>query len=96
MKFIDLKLIDKTIKNMGIKINNHYEKSIGGKPKDFIKFVKDNTKTLDETNINDIDYLIHRIAQNLFYYEDNISTAKTDYITLVGMLLKKGVVFEKK
>jgi hypothetical protein len=77
-----------------IKINNYYAKSIGGERKDFIDFVKDNNQNLDEIDVNDIDFLIQRVAQNLFYFEDNVSTAKSDYISLIGLLMKKGVVFE--
>jgi hypothetical protein len=75
-------------------INNHYAKSVGGEQKDFIDFVKINNPKLDEADINDIDFLIQRIAQNLFYFEDNTATAKSDYISLIGLLIKKGVVFE--
>ena len=77
-----------------MKINNYYAKSIGGERKDFIDFVKVNNPNLDEADVKDIDFLIQRVAQNLFYFEDNISTAKSDYISLIGLLMKKGVVFE--
>ena len=78
-----------------MKINNYYEKSIGGGKKEFIQFVKNNTKSLRKEDVQDIDFLTQRIAQNLFYFEDNIATAKNDYISLVGLLIKKGVIFEK-
>lgn len=77
-----------------MKINNYYEKSIGGEQKDFIEFIKKNTSTLKKSDVEDIDYLLQKIAQNLFYFEDNLSTAKSDYISLIGLLIKKGVVFE--
>lgn len=76
-------------------INNYYAKSIGGKQIDFIEFVKVNNPNLEESDIEQIDFLIQRVAQNLFYFEDNISTAKSDYISLIGLLIKKGVVFER-
>ncbi len=75
-------------------INEHYAKSVGGERKDFIDFVKINNPNLDDADVNDIDFLIQRVAENLFYFEDNISTAKSDYINLIGLLMKKGVVFE--
>ena len=79
-----------------MKINNYYQHSIGGSQEDFIEFVKKNNEELADYDTEAIDYLIQRVAQNLFYFEDNISTAKSDYITLIGLLMKKGVVFEKK
>ena len=75
-------------------INKHYEKTIGGGQEDFIEFIKNNNKNIEKGDLSDIDFLIQRIAQNLFYYEDNISTAKSDYISLIGLLMKKGVIFE--
>lgn len=80
--------------NFKMKINNYYAKSVGGEQKDFIDFVRINNSKLDEADIKDIDFLIQRVAQNLFYFEDNIATAKSDYISLIGLLMKKGVVFE--
>ena len=77
-----------------MKINKHYEKTIGGSQEDFIEFIKNNNKNIEKEDLSDIDFLIQRIAQNLFYYEDNISTAKSDYISLIGLLMKKGVIFE--
>lgn len=49
---------------------------------------------MEEKNIADIDFLAQRVAQNLFLYEDNSQTAKADYISLLGLLMKKGVIFE--
>lgn len=79
-----------------MKVNNYYRKSIGGELKDFIDFIKVNTVNLEKTDIKDIDFLVQRIAQNLFYFEDNLSTAKSDYISLIGLLMKKGVIFESE
>ena len=77
-----------------MKINNYYEESIGGSRENFIKFVKVNNQNLTDEDVKDIDFLVQRVAQNMFYFEDNISTAKSDYISLVGLLMKKGVIFE--
>ena len=77
-----------------MKINNYYEESIGGSRENFIKFVKVNNQNLTDEDIKDIDFLVQRVAKNMFYFEDNISTAKSDYISLVGLLMKKGVIFE--
>lgn len=41
----------------------------------------------------DINHLAQKVAQNLFLYEDNLSTAKADYLSLLALLLKKGVIF---
>ncbi len=79
-----------------MKINHYWEKQIGGTREDFIEFVKVATDDLTEEDIDDIDFLVHKVAQNLFYFEDNIETAKTDYICLIRLLMMKGVIFEGK
>ena len=76
--------------------NSYYAKSIGGSRKDFIDFVKVNTSELPDECLEDIDFLVQRVAQNLYYHEDNLATAKSDYIFLVGMLMRKGVIFERE
>lgn len=78
-----------------MKINKHYCKSVGRTRKEFVDFVTTNTSNLKEEDVKDIDFLVHRVAQNLFYFEDNLSTAKSDYISLIGLLIKKGVIFEQ-
>lgn len=78
------------------RINNYYSKSIGGNRKDFLSFIKVNNPKIDEQDIADIDFLAQRVAENLFYFEDNVETAKSDYISLLGLLIKKGVIFEKE
>lgn len=78
------------------RINNYFSKSIDGNRKDFISFIKINNPKIDEQDIADIDFLAQRVAKNLFYYEDNIATAKSDYISLLGLLMKKGVIFESE
>lgn len=70
-------------------INHYFKKSVGGCQKDFIEFVKAVNTDLEDESIEDIDFLVQRVAQNLLYFEDNLETAKSDYITLVGMLLKR-------
>ena len=78
-------------------INKHYEKSISGTQEDFIDFIKKNNPNItDEDIINNIDFLAQRVALNLFYFEDNLSTAKSDYIYLLGLLIKKGVIFDSE
>jgi len=74
----------------------YYSKSIGGNQKDFVEFIKANTHNLEDANGSEIDLLVQKIAQNMFCYEDNISTAKSDYISLIGLLIKKGVIFAKQ
>lgn len=78
-------------------INKHYEQTIGSSQEAFIEFIKQNNQksNLTDDDVKDIDYLVQRVAQNLFYYEDNVSTAKSDFISLVGLLLKKEVIFEE-
>jgi len=84
-------------------INKEYENTIGGSRRDFANFVQDRHPELHDVNPADpddaktlddhIDFLAHRVGQNLFIYENNLSTAKSDYLQLVACLLKKGIVF---
>lgn len=75
-------------------INKAFEKSLDGSLTDFVQFIDVNSPNDGELDINEIDYLAKRVALNLFYYEDNVATAKSDYILLLALLKKKGVVFE--
>jgi hypothetical protein len=75
-----------------MKINEYYLNSIGKSREEFVDFVKINYP--EEGNLDDIDFLVHRVALNLFVYESNLNTAKTDYIALISLLIQKGVVFE--
>lgn len=43
--------------------------------------------------INDIEFLINRVVQNMFFFEGNIEVAKSDYLDLISLLLKKGVIY---
>ena len=45
-------------------------------------------------HIKDVDYLINKITQNMFRFENNIETAKSDYLDLISLLLKKGVIYD--
>ena len=78
-----------------MKINEYYRESIGSTQKKFLEFVIKNNENISNEYVNDIDFLAQRVAENLFYYEDNIQTAKSDFVSLLGLLLKKGVIFEK-
>jgi hypothetical protein len=55
---------------------------------------KANNAQITEKNLADIDFFGQRVAESLLYFEDNLQTAKSDYISLIGLLLKKGVIFE--
>jgi hypothetical protein len=78
-------------------INEYYNKSIGGSRESFANFIRINTKDLDINSHEDdiIEFLAQRIAQNLYVFEDNKETAKSDYIFLLGILMKKGILFKQ-
>lgn len=80
-----------------MKINNYYKDTIGGSIENFEDFLNNISKEsdLDIYTECDIDYLSQRIAQNMFYFEDNINTAKNDYILLLQILYKKGLILKK-
>lgn len=81
-----------------MKINNYYKDTIGGTIENFEDFLNNISKesNLDIYTESDIDYLSQRIAQNMFYFEDNINTAKNDYILLLQILYKKGLILKNK
>lgn len=80
-----------------MKINNYYKDTLGGSIEKFEDFIItiSKEKDLDIYTERDIDYLSRRIAQNMFYFEDNINTAKNDYILLLQILYKKGLILKK-
>lgn len=59
-----------------------------------IEFFKLRGENYTNEHIKDIDYLINKIAQNMFRFENNIETAKSDYLDLISLLLKKGVIYD--
>ena len=75
-------------------IDSHYEASLDTSIENFKKFIEVNNSDLDVSGFDnsDIDYLVKRIAQNMFLYKQNINTAKSDFITLIGLLMKKGLI----
>ena len=81
-----------------MKINNYYKDTLGSSIEKFGDFLKEISKesNLDIYTDSDIDYLSKRIAQNMFYFEDNINTAKNDYILLLQILYKKGIILKNK
>jgi deoxyadenosine/deoxycytidine kinase len=81
-----------------MKINNYYKDTLGSSIEKFGDFLKEISKesNLDIYTDSDIDYLSKRIAQNMFYFEDNINTAKNDYILLLQILYKKGIILKDK
>jgi len=81
-----------------MKINNYYKDTLGSSIENFEDFLKEISKesNLDIYTDSDIDYLSKRIAQNMFYFEDNINTAKNDYILLLQILYKKGIILKDK
>ena len=76
-------------------IDKYYQQSLGGSDKNFVNFIKINSQDLTDDALDDLEYLAKRIAQNMYLYPGNINTAKSDYMQLVAMLIKKGVIFEK-
>lgn len=81
-----------------MKINKIFEKWFGGTLIDFKNFcLQSQPKEILETEQSDqlIDFLCQKIAQNMLLYEDNLSTAKADYITLIALLTKKGLILKE-
>ena len=76
-------------------IDEHFEKSIGSSQRNFVNFIKLNTDNYSDKELKDIDFLVQRIAKNMYLYPRNIDTAKTDYISLLGRLLQKGYILKK-
>lgn len=75
--------------------NEHFAKSVNDSAANFVNFVKINTREYSEEELKDINYLAQRVALNMYYFEGNINTAKSDYISLLGMLIQKGVIFSE-
>ena len=73
--------------------NDHYEKCFKTQ-KNFVNFVKINTSDIDNYDTEDIERIVQGIASNMYYSTRNIETAKTDYIVLVEMLIRKGFIFK--
>ena len=75
-------------------VNDHYEKCFKTK-KNFVNFVKINTSDIDDYDEKDIERIVQGIASNMYYSLRNIETAKSDYIVLVAMLIRKGFIFKE-
>ena len=76
-------------------INEYFMKSIGTSQKNFANFIKFNSDVYTDEELNDIDFLVQRVAKNMFLYPGNIETAKSDYMSLLGRLLQKGYILKK-
>jgi len=76
-------------------ISKHYKKSLGSSDKNFVNFVKINTTDVSDDSINETEFLAKRVAQNMYLYPENVATAKSDYILLVALLIRKGVLFRE-
>ncbi len=63
--------------------------------KNFVNFVKINTEDTSDYDDEQMSFLAQRVAMNMFYYPNNIATAKADYMTLLSVLIKKGIIYEK-
>lgn len=75
-------------------VNDHYEKCFKTQ-KNFVNFVKINTSDIADYEDDDIERIVLRIASNMYYSLRNIETAKSDYIVLVEMLIRKGFIFKE-
>jgi hypothetical protein len=74
-------------------VNDHYEKCFKTQ-KNFVNFVKINTSDIADYDVEDIERIVQGIASNMYYSTRNIETAKSDYIVLVEMLIRKGFIFK--
>jgi hypothetical protein len=73
--------------------NDHYAKCFTTQ-KNFVNFVKINTSDISDYDDDDIERIVLGIASNMYYSVRNIETAKSDYIVLVEMLIRKGFIFK--
>ena len=76
-------------------VDEHFEKAVNSSKENFVNFVKINTEDISESDMEEIEWLAKRVAQNMFYYKMNIERAKSDYIILIGKLIERGLIFEK-
>ena len=75
-------------------VNPHFEICFKTN-KNFVNFVKLNTERTSEYDDEHMSFLAQRVAMNMFYYPNNIATAKADYMTLLAVLIKKGIIYEE-
>ena len=75
-------------------VNDHYKKCFKTQ-KNFVNFVKINTSDIADYDDDDIERIVLGIASNMYYSLRNIETAKSDYIVLVEMLIRKGFIFKE-
>ena len=77
-------------------VNEHFRNTIGGSLKNFTEFIENFNESTDisEVSNKEIDFLAKRIAENMFFYKENINTAKDDFITFLGILMKKGLILK--
>ena len=77
-------------------VNEHFRNTIGGSLENFTEFIENFNESTDisEVSNKEIDYLAKRIAENMFFYKENINTAKDDFITFLGILMKKGLILK--
>jgi hypothetical protein len=77
-------------------VNAHYQKALDTSKENFVNFVKINTHDLPKGDKEELEWLAQRIAMNMYYYPSNIETAKSDYISFIGLLIKHGLLFKKQ
>ncbi len=77
--------------------NEYYKPLVASSKKNFVNFIKINTDDIKEEDCTDeeIERLIQRVSKNMYYYRPNIETAKSDYHYLIGMLVKRGLLFKE-
>ncbi len=76
-------------------VNEYYQQALGTSDRNFVNFVKITNQDLTDDALDDLEFVVKRVAQNMLLYPENINTAKPDYVLLVAMLIKKGVIYEK-
>jgi hypothetical protein len=76
-----------------ILLGSHYHQCFKTK-KNFVNFVKINTDDIDDYDTTDLERIVQGIGYNMYACPQNIETAKSDYIILVEMLIRKGIIFK--
>lgn len=76
-------------------VDDHFEKAVHSSKANFVNFVKINAEKTSEYDIEEMERLARRVAQNMFYFKMNIGRAKADYMILIAKLIEHGLLFKE-
>lgn len=75
--------------------DDHFEQAVFSSKANFVNFVKINAEKTSPFDIQEMEWLAQRVAQNMFYFRTNINRAKTDYLILMAKLIEHGLLFKE-